>query len=122
MSKSDHLDAYFEAVKNGDGEALLGSMSDRYVLDDPNRGQISKAGFEPYFSQFKDTVATIRGGQSEAPLMEISEIVTSEDGSVLTAWCWWSVPGTDIQGGGLIKVGDDGVLSERLSYYTSLPT
>jgi hypothetical protein len=62
----------------------------------------------------------IHGGQSAEQLIEVSEIVAGEEGGVLTAWCWWSVPGTELQGGGLIKVGDDGVLSERVTYYTSL--
>ncbi len=59
----------------------------------------------------------IHGGQSAEQLIEVSEIVAGEEGGVLTAWCWWSVPGTELQGGGLIKVGDDGVLSERVTYY-----
>ena len=122
MSKSDHLGRYFEGVKKGDGATVFRSLSDSYVLDDPNTGQISKAEFEAYFAQFVDAVATLRGGQSDAQFMEISEIVTREEGGVLTVWCWWAVPGTDIQGSGLIKVGDDGVLSERLSYYTALPS
>ena len=40
---------------------------------------------------------------------------------MLTAWVWWSIPNTSIQGAGLIKVGDHGVVSERLAYYTPLP-
>jgi hypothetical protein len=39
----------------------------------------------------------------------------------LTAWCWWKILGTDIQGSGLIKVGAEGILSERITYYTLLP-
>ncbi len=32
-----------------------------------------------------------------------------------------SIPGTALQGAGLIKVGDNGVQSEKLTYYTKLP-
>lgn len=46
MTKSDHLVAYIEGVKNGDGETILRSLSDSFVLDDPDKGQISKDGFE----------------------------------------------------------------------------
>ena len=53
--------------------------------------------------------------------MELTEVTTNEDGGLLTAWCWWSIPGTALQGAGLIKVGDDGVRSEKLAYYTKLP-
>ncbi len=33
---------------------------------------------------------------------------------------WWSVPGTEIKGSGLIKVGPGGVRSETITYYTAL--
>ncbi len=55
------------------------------------------------------------------PLMELTEVTTGEDDGVLTAWCWWSIPGTAIQGSGLIKAGEIGVQSEKLAYYTKLP-
>lgn len=60
-------------------------------------------------------------GKTDDPLIEFTEVVTQEDQGVITAWCWWTVPGTPIQGSGLIKVGDQRVLSERLTYYTKLP-
>jgi hypothetical protein len=53
--------------------------------------------------------------------MELSEVVTEEKEGVLTAWCWWAIPGTQIKGSGLIKVGSEGVQSEMLTYYTKLP-
>ncbi len=40
---------------------------------------------------------------------------------MVTAWCWWEVPGTELRGGGLIKVGAEGVHSEVITYYTKLP-
>ena len=48
-------------------------------------------------------------------------MVTQAEGDNLTAWAWWAVPETPIQGAGLIKVGPSGVLSERLTFYTKLP-
>lgn len=65
---------------------------------------------------------SLRGGSLPEPFMELSEVVTREGQGVLTAWCWWAVPGTDIQGSWLIKVGTDGVRSEVISYYTKLLT
>ncbi len=53
--------------------------------------------------------------------MELSEVVTQENEEVITAWCWWAIPGTDIKGSGLIKVRADGVRSEVITYYTKLP-
>ena len=96
------------------------SLDAGFQLDDPNGGMISKSGFSEYFLGFQAQVQSIRG-QSSDPFMEVSEIITQEDENVLTAWVWWAVPGTPIQGSGLIKVGNNGVLSERLAFYTKLP-
>ena len=52
--------------------------------------------------------------------MELTELVTSEKDGVLTAWCWWEILGTLMKGSGLIKVTDNGVISERLANYTKL--
>ncbi len=52
--------------------------------------------------------------------MEFSEVVTREDEGILTAWCWFAIPGTDIKGSGLIKVDSEGVRSEVITYYTKL--
>jgi len=52
--------------------------------------------------------------------MELSEVLTQEDEGVLTAWCWWSIPGTELKGSGLIKAGPTGIRSEVITYYTKL--
>jgi hypothetical protein len=70
--------------------------------------------------QLKELISSLRGTESETQFMELSEIVTQEEGDGLTAWCWWEIPGTGIKGSGLIKVGPEGVRSERLTYYTKL--
>ena len=96
------------------------SLDDGFELDDPNSGTISKTVFAEFFAKFKGQVEEIRG-QTSSAFLELSEVVTQQEGAHLTAWCWWAVPETPIQGGGLIKVGPNGVLSERLVYYTKLP-
>ncbi len=120
MSASDYLNRYAEGWTRGDAAIILESLDDGYELDDPNSGTISKATLVEYLAGFKDQVQGIRGETSSA-FMEISEVVTQEDGDKLTAWIWWAVPETPIQGSGLIKVGPNGVLSERLAFYTKLP-
>ncbi len=121
MSAADHLGAYAEGWTNGDADKIIGSVSDGFVLDDPNEGKVGKADFADYFAGMKAAVASMRGEVYLGPFMELTEVTTREDGGVLTAWFWWSVPGTPLQGAGLIKVGDDGVQSEKLAYYTKLP-
>ncbi len=120
MSASDYLNRYAEGWTRGAAAIILESLDDGYELDDPNSGSISKAGLVEYLAGFKDQVQGIRG-QTSSAFMEISEVVTQEDGANLTAWVWWAVPETPIQGSGLIKVGPNGVLSERLAFYTKLP-
>ena len=101
-------------------DVVLRSLADDYVMDDPNSGRISRAEFSGYFTTFKSHMDPIRDkGRS---FMEVSEVLTQEAEGVLTAWVWWSVPGTPIEGSGLIKVGAQGVRSERLAFYTKLPS
>ncbi len=122
MTAVDHLGVYAEGWTKGDADKILSSVTDNYVFDDPNAGEIRKAGFAAYLAEFRETVESLRSGAAgDGPFMELSEIVTSEAEGVLTAWCWWAIPGTPLQGSGLIKVGDDGVQSERITFYTKLP-
>jgi len=121
MSASDHLTTYAEGWTKGDAAMILRSLSDDYTLDDPNTGKIAKRAIGDYLEKLKQAVHSARGSSLPQPLMELSEILTREDQGILTAWCWWAVPGTDIRGSGLIKVGTEGVRSEVISYYTKLP-
>ncbi len=73
-----------------------------------------------YIDGMKATVSELREGREEAQFLALSEVLTGEADGELTAWCWWTAPGTGIEGSGLIKVTDDGVVSERLTYYTAL--
>ena len=121
MSTADHLSTYAEGWTKGDADILLKALSDDYTFDDPNAGKIAKSEMAEYMSGFKETIRSLRGGDLPEPFLEVSEIVTQEEEGVLTAWCWWAVPGTEIKGSGLIKVGPEGVRSEVITYYTKLP-
>ena len=121
MSAADHLGTYAEGWTKGDADTILKALSDDYTFDDPNAGKIAKSKFAEYLSGMKETVRSLRGGNLAEPFMELSEIVTQENEGVITAWCWWAIPGTDIKGSGLIKVGADGVHSEVITYYVKLP-
>ncbi len=120
MSKADHLAAYAEGWTAGNNDKILSALADNYVLDDPNHGRVTKGEMAAYIEGMKATVSELRSGKEEAQFVALSELQTGEEDGELTAWCWWAVPGTSIEGGGLIKVSDDGVVSERLTYYTAL--
>jgi hypothetical protein len=121
MGASDYLGTYAEGWTKGDSETILSAASESFVFDDPNSGKITKGNFTDYLAGLREAVVSMRGGEYEGPFMELSEVVTRDDDDGLTASCWWEIPGTGIQGSGLIKVGPDGVLSERIAYYTKLP-
>ena len=121
MSASEHLGAYAEGWTKGNADTILKVVAENYTFDDPNTGIISKNGFANYMGDLKMTVSSLHGGTLPDPFMEISEVLTDEKGGVLTAWCWWAIPGTEIKGSGLIKVGTEGVRSEVITYYTKLP-
>ena len=120
MDKSDYLNRYAEGWIKGDSGILLEALDDSYHLDDPNVGSVPKEGIPDYITGLKNQVEAIRSEPANA-LLELSDIVTHEEQDILTAWAWWIDLGTPIQGSALIKVGDNGVLSERLTYYTKLP-
>ena len=58
----------------------------------------------------KQIVSGMLNDQLPVPLLDLTEIVTREEAGVITAWAWWAVPGTELMGGGLIKVGAKGVV------------
>jgi hypothetical protein len=121
MGAAEHLSSYAQGWTNGDADTILRGVSDGYTFDDPNSGTIRKNEIARYLGQLKETVKSLRGGTLPTPFMELSEVLTHESDGVITAWCWWAIPGTSITGSGLIKVGADGVRSEVITYYSKLP-
>ena len=122
MSTTDYLGKYAEGWTKGDTDAILKAVSDDYVVDDPNVGKITKSNFASYLSGLKESTRSAQGGRLPTPFMELSEVVTQEKDDVMTAWCWWSIPGTSMKGSGLIKVGPTGVRSEVITYHAKPST
>ena len=121
MNAGDKLGRYAEGWTKGDAEMILSAASESFVFDDPNAGAIAREDFAEYLAGLREVVAAARGTGSSESFMELSEVLTQEADGELSASCWWVIPGTDIQGSGLIKVGNEGVTSERIAYYTKLP-
>jgi hypothetical protein len=38
-----------------------------------------------------------------------------------TVWCWWQAVGTELQGCARVLVGEQGVLHEKIAYFSRLP-
>lgn len=121
MTAADYLGIYAEGWTNGDADTILQAVSDDFTFDDPNTGKITKSELTEYVAGMKETVRSILGGDLPEPFLELSEVITQENDGETTAWAWWVVPGTELKGSGLIKVGADGVRSEVITYYTKLP-
>jgi hypothetical protein len=115
-----HLAAYSEGWINGDVDTVMPALADDYLLDDPHFGRIPKDGMPGYFEQLKAAVRELRSGAEQSPVMRIGEVITEESDDLLTVWLWWAVPGTALEGAGLIKISRRGVVSERLAYFTKL--
>ncbi len=121
MNAGEKLGRYAEGWTKGDAEMILSVASESFVFDDPNAGAIARKDFAEYLSGLREVVTAIRGADLGPSFMELSEVVTQEADGELSASCWWVIPGTELQGSGLIKVGSDGVKSERIAYYAKLP-
>ncbi|MDX1487449.1 MAG: hypothetical protein R3268_04560 [Acidiferrobacterales bacterium] len=120
MNATEHLGAYAEGWSKGDADIILKATAADYTFDDPKFGVVSKNALSNYLGELKQTVASLCGGRVPDPFMELSEVLAQEADGVLTAWCWWVIPGTEIKGSGLIKVDPTGVRSEVITYYTKL--
>lgn len=120
MSVNDHITAFAQGWTEGDIAKVMESLSSDFTLDDPNGGTFAKGDMPDYFDALVASVAQLRGEQTDAPLMEMSEVVVNSDQSPTTVWAWWTVPGTPLSGSALVKVSEEGVVSERLTYSTAL--
>jgi hypothetical protein len=121
MAITDFIGAYAEGWTVGDAEKILGATAPDYVFDDPNAGEIGRDAFADYFQALSATLDALRGGTRDGNFLDLTEVVVDATEDAATVWCWWEAPGTPIAGSGLIKVGPDGVISEKITYYTKLP-
>ena len=71
----------------------MGFLADTYQSDYPNTETINKQGFTDYLAGMRQVVERIRG-KTDDPLLNLTEVVTQEEGGILTDWCSWAVPST----------------------------
>lgn len=121
MSIQDHIAAYAEGWTLGDSDKIMSVVSPDMVLDDPNVGKIDRDALPDYIAGLKNAVAELRAGDDHDTLMDMSEVVIKDDETPVSIWAWFTVPGTALAGSALIKVAEEGVIEERIAYYTSLP-
>ena len=122
MSAKLQIKTYLEGWRLGDPALSLGATAAGFYYDDPNTGRIMRDDFIGFMEDFKDAAKEICNGVLPEPFLTYTETVMQQQESVMTVWCWWCVTGTDFQGSAIIKVDDNGVLSERIAYFSPLPS
>lgn len=114
----DYLDAYCEGWSRGDSDMIYSVVADDYVWDDLEEGRVSKDGLNSFLPKIKDAIDRARGCSPSASYLTLSDWVVDRSQLSTTFWCSFAVPGTSVEGLCQIRVGDDGVISERRAYRT----
>lgn len=124
MSRTAFLRAYGKAWQIGDAAQILAATAAGFIYEDPAFGTIARVDFPAYLEAFKARVAALRTSDGAAPagLMTFSDFADTVAADEDTAWAWWRVPETTLQGGGMIKIGDDGIRLERMTYFAAPAT
>jgi hypothetical protein len=99
-----------------DAEKLVSAVADGFEFDDPaDPESVTKATLADYMPRWPEKAEAL-GGTFDFHITD--KVVQDEDG-VLLEWYWWRLAGTDVEGAAVIKTTDEGVVSERLTYYKS---
>ena len=115
------IETYLKGWELGDGELSLAVTADSFHYDDPDTGRIERSAFVQFVNDFKQAAVEMGGEPNAKPFLNYSDIVVDYDRSPVTVWCWWHAASTSLQGCALIKVGEEGVLHEKIAYFSKLP-
>ena len=117
MSKRSELRArYIEAWDRMDAEMLVSTVTEGFVFDDPaEAGPITKSALAAYMPVWPARAQTL-GARFDFHITDKVVVDRVEEG-MLIEWYWWRLVGTDVEGSAVIKTTDEGVASERLTYF-----
>ncbi len=121
MSLRQIIDTYLKGWELGDGALSLSVTADSFCYDDPNTGRIPRDEFVQFVEDFKSAALEMGGAKNANPFLQYTDVVIKDDELPATVWCWWQAVGTELQGCALVKVGTEGVLHEKIAYFSSLP-
>lgn len=121
MSVRQHVETYLKGWELGDGEISLGATADNFCYEDPNTGRIERTEFVQFVEDFRRAAEAMGGEINAVPFLHYSDVVIQDDELPATVWCWWQAIGTELQGSALVKVGTEGVLHEKIAYFSRLP-
>ena len=121
MSVRQHIETYLKGWELGDGALSLSVTADSFCYDDPNTGRIPREEFVQFVEDFKSAAIDMGGALDANPFLQYSDVVIKDDALPAIVWCWWQAVGTELQGCALVKVGEEGVLHEKIAYFSRLP-
>jgi hypothetical protein len=121
VSTRQYIDTYLKGWELGDGALSLSVTADSFCYDDPNTGRIQRNEFVEFVEDFKRAAIEMGGAVNANPFLQYSDVVINDDADPATVWCWWQAVGTELQGCALVKVGEQGVLHEKIAYFSRLP-
>jgi hypothetical protein len=121
MTVRQIIDTYLRGWELGDGALSLSVTADSFCYDDPNTGRIPRHEFVQFVEDFKSAAVGMGGAVDAKPFLQYSDVLIKDDELPATVWCWWQAVGTGLQGCALVKVGAEGVLHEKIAYFSRLP-
>ena len=121
MSVQQIIETYLKGWELGDGALSLSVTADSFCYDDPNTGRITRAEFVEFVEDFKRAAIDMGDAENANPFLQYSDVVIKDDSLPATVWCWWQAVGSKLQGSARILVGADGILHEKIAYFSRLP-
>ena len=115
MSKRNQYRArYIQGWYDLNADLLLESTSPAFIFDDPAESEpVTRMMLVDYMHRW-DSRTRALGSTNQWIL---SNTVREDKGGILTDWEWWELAGTGLSGAAIVQTSDDGVLSERITYF-----
>jgi hypothetical protein len=108
------LDEYAAGVQTMDAERAMRATAPGYRWYDGLAPEpITRETFAEYLMDWEDRMKSIGGTGN----FELSDVFYA-DQDEFTLWSgWWKFVDTDVEGSSLVKVGNDGVIYEKIAYF-----
>jgi hypothetical protein len=116
LRRLQHLERLTQGWRDGDSGPIVRSLASDFIFENPNSGRIDKQQFPEYFEALKQQMNQM-GNSGYAQFMEFSEMLHHDDGEDLTAWLWYEILGTPVKGASRLKITDEGVRSDWLTFH-----
>ena len=74
-----------------------------------------------FVADFRRAAEDLGGEVDATPFLHYSDVVIKDDELPAVVWCWWQAIGTELQGAARVLAGEEGVLHEKIAYFSRLP-